>query len=77
MDHGLPVFPVVLGVLLAYVGHFAHTIYHRIGRPAPVERPVNDPQICRRLRIPDLDPVLSFNLAVRGACCLRFLRDQQ
>jgi hypothetical protein len=30
MDHDLPLVPVLAGVLMAYAGHFAYTIIHRI-----------------------------------------------
>jgi hypothetical protein len=32
MEHGLPLVPVVAGVLLAYAGYFAYTLFHRIHR---------------------------------------------
>ena len=35
MDHGLPLVPIVTGVLLVYVGHFAYSFFHRIPRRAP------------------------------------------
>ncbi len=35
MDHGLPVAPVVAGVLLAYAAQFAYTVYHRISKALP------------------------------------------
>ena len=32
MDHGLPLIPVVAGVLLVYAAHFAYTVFHYIHR---------------------------------------------
>ena len=34
MDHGLPLVPVVAGVLLAYAAYLAYTVVHYIHRPA-------------------------------------------
>jgi hypothetical protein len=34
MDEGLPVVPVVMGVLLVYAGHLAYTLFHHIHRTA-------------------------------------------
>jgi hypothetical protein len=28
MDHGLPLIPVIAGVLLVYAAHFAYTVFH-------------------------------------------------
>jgi hypothetical protein len=29
MDHGLPLLPVITGVVLAYAADFAYTLFHR------------------------------------------------
>ncbi len=35
MDHGLPLVPVVAGVLMAYAAQFAYAVYHHISKASP------------------------------------------
>ncbi len=37
MEHGLPIVPVVAGVLLTYVAQFAYTVYHHISKASPTQ----------------------------------------
>jgi hypothetical protein len=46
MDHGLPLVPIVTGVLLVYAGHFAYTFFHRFPRRATSR----DPRIILNIR---------------------------
>ncbi len=38
MDHGLPLVPVVAGVLIAYTAHFAYSVFYRISKALPPQR---------------------------------------
>jgi hypothetical protein len=35
MDQGLPLVPVVAGMLFAYAAQFAYTVYHHVSKASP------------------------------------------